>query len=247
MTTFVGVSNLLRLSDFITMRPEHLQPPFLWDQRRVVIHDCVWYVPKHCHNFEEFVFPGWRHLFGNDNPVNIEYCSGNGAWIAAKAADNPQCNWVAVELKFKRARKIWSKLKNLKLSNLLVVCGEGHNATARYFPASSVSNIFINFPDPWPKTRHTKNRIIQPAFISEMCRVLNPGALMTFVTDDVEYSDWLIKMMQTEPGFANAFQDHFTTEYEGYGTSYFEQLWRDKGKVIRYHKFVKTLPRAHLL
>lgn len=224
------------------MRPENLQVPFSWDEREVLIHDHIWYVPGYCKNFDDFKFPGWDHptVFGNNNPVRIEYCSGNGAWIAAKAAADPSSNWVAVELKFKRARKIWSKIKNLNLKNLFIICGEGHNATRRYFPTSCVEDIFINFPDPWPKTRHAKNRIIQPDFVSEMCRILKTGTSMTFVTDDEEYSHWLIKMMKTDPGFRPFYQEpFFVTENDGYGTSYFDQLWREKGKIIRYHKYVK--------
>lgn len=100
-----------------------------------MIHDRVWYVPERTAAPSDFVFPGWEHpdLFGNGNPVIMEYCSGNGAWIANKAIQNPHLNWVAVERKFERVRKIWSKVKNHGLANLIVICGEAHNATERFF------------------------------------------------------------------------------------------------------------------
>lgn len=227
------------------MRPENLKVPFKWDERCVLINDRVWYVPKHiAKDQKEFVFPGWDHpdLFGNNNPVRVEYCSGNGAWIAEKAVADPLSNWVAVEKKFVRARKIWSKVKNLKLNNLIVICGEGHNATQKFFPSQSIQDIFINFPDPWPKTRHAKNRIIQPAFIEEMARSLKDKMMMTFVTDDPDYSHWMVKTMKSSMSFTSVHADpHYITELEGYGSSYFDQLWREKGKVIRYHQFVKGM------
>lgn len=227
------------------MRPEDLKTPSSWDRRSILIHDRIWYIPGYYNANYEFSFPGWEsvELFGNTNPVRVEYCSGNGAWIAAKAAEDPNSNWVAVEKKFIRVRKIWSKIKNLQLNNLIAVCGEGYNATRRYFPTSSVSDIYINFPDPWPKLRHAKHRLIQSEFISEMHRTLRPEAPMTFVTDDIAYSEWMIQKMESEKGFRTCYpKPYYSTEYEGYGTSYFDQLWREKGRRIRYHKFEKISP-----
>ena len=65
------------------MKPQDLKPPFPKDQKKNVIHDRVWYL----FTDDEFSFPGWEHphLYGNTNPVCIEYCSGNGAWITAQA------------------------------------------------------------------------------------------------------------------------------------------------------------------
>jgi tRNA (guanine-N7-)-methyltransferase len=170
----------------------------------------------------------------------IEYCSGNGAWIAAKAVENPHINWIAVEKKFPRVRKIWSKIKNLNLKNLVVVCGEAHNATRRYFPHESFTAAYINFPDPWPKKRHDKNRLIQPAFVDEIYRVLQADSVFTLVTDDPVYSTLMLEEMNQHAGFKCCHPHPFyLTEMEGYGTSYFDQLWREKGKSIRYHQFLK--------
>jgi tRNA (guanine-N7-)-methyltransferase len=83
------------------MKPEDLKAPFTWNARKVMIEDRILYIPTRCETYDDFSFPGWSapDLFGNDNPVHIEYCSGNGAWIAEKAVGNPNINWVAVEKK----------------------------------------------------------------------------------------------------------------------------------------------------
>ena len=224
------------------MKPEDLKSPFSWENRQVLIKDRIWFVPDYYENYQEFTFPGWDHpdLFGNDYPVKIEYCSGNGSWIAAKALENPQINWVAVELKFERVRKIWSKIKNLKLNNLLVICGEGLLTTKNYIPHSSVEGIFVNFPDPWPKKRHAKHRIIQPDFMCEMNRILKPQGTVTLVTDDEPYSQEMIEVCCANKDFKSAFSPpYYTHDYANYGTSYFEELWREKGKKIFYHEFIK--------
>jgi tRNA (guanine-N7-)-methyltransferase len=226
------------------VKPEELKPLFSWEDRRVLINDRVWYVPERVQSPSEFVFPGWNHpdFFGNSNPVCVEYCSGNGAWVAAKALENPMINWVAVEKKYQRVRKIWSKAKNMKLNNLIILCGEAQNATMRYFPDASISDAFINFPDPWPKTRHAKHRLINHKFADELWRILKQGRSLTFVTDDPPYSEWLIKVMHRHGRFTSTHQaPYFSTELPLYGTSFFDQLWRSKGKIIRYHRFSKGL------
>jgi len=125
-----------------------LKHPFQWDERKVHIEDRVWYVPDYYEKYEEFAFPGWEYLFSNKLPVRVEYCSGNGTWLSEKAKQFPEYNWIGVEKQFERVRKLWSKLKNLKISNLVALCGEAYTATRYYFPSESVSDIFINFPIP---------------------------------------------------------------------------------------------------
>lgn len=221
------------------MRPEALKPSPAWGEKKVWIDDRVWYVPSRSEE-ASFAFPGWAEVFGNGNPVCVEYCSGNGAWVADRATSYPDCNWVAVEKKFTRVRKIWSKVKNGNLSNLLVLCGEGQNATTRYFPTASVQQVYVNFPDPWPKRRHEKYRIINSDFVSEMWRILEPTGCFTIVTDDPDYSEWIIATVLKHGGWQSVYPEpYYATECVDYGTSYFEELWRSKGLGIRYHQFKK--------
>lgn len=224
------------------MKPEDLKSPFTWDERQILIKDRVWFVPDYYEHYETFQFPGWTdpEIFGNEAPVYVEYCSGNGSWAAAKALAHKEVNWVAVEKKFWRVRKIWSKIKNRKLGNLFAICGEGWNLTRRYIPDASVDRVFINFPDPWPKQRHAKHRIIQPQFLDEMRRILKPDGVITFVTDDPPYSEWTIDAFSKHAAFSSCYAaPYYLTELPEYGSSYFEELWRGKGKAIRYHQFKK--------
>lgn len=227
------------------MKPEDLPYPFpSWDERHVTIKDRVWFVPKLCANYQDFSFPGWSspELFNNSHPIHVEYCSGNGSWIAYRAKSAPDLNWVAVERKFDRTRKIWSKLKNHQLNNLIAICGEAHCATSNYLPPGSVHAVYINFPDPWPKKRHAKHRLIQQPFLDELHRILAPGGTVTFVTDDPPYSAWTIEQFSTHRGFTSEYPaPYYITEDPSYGpTSYFESLWRSQGKTIHYHRFVKA-------
>lgn len=224
------------------MKPNDLIPPFPKNERKIMIHDRVWYLPDPHLAQNSFTFPGWDHslLFGNENPVCIEYCSGNGAWIAAQAHSHPHMNWIAIEKKFTRVKKIWSKIKNFKLNNLIVVCGEAFRATQSYFPTACASQVFINFPDPWPKKRHAKHRLFQSSFVQELARIMQEDKTLTFVTDDVNYSEEVIQIFLSEPDFKPFYAEpYFSTEENNYGTSFFEELWRSKGKTIRYHRFMR--------
>ncbi len=224
------------------MRPKHLKSPFKWADRCVTLYDRVLFVPAYCADDQAFVFPGWEHetVFGNSNPVVVEYCAGNGAWIAEKARANPHLNWVAVEIRFDRVQKIWAKIKNFTLPNLLAICGEGHFATRQYFPTGSVKDTYINFPDPWPKNRHAKHRLVQPAFLEQVHRILQPQGALILATDDPTYSGQFIEEMLGQTNFATAYPaPYYTTDWPDYGSSFFDALWREKGREIRYHRFQK--------
>lgn len=222
------------------MKPTDLKAPFTWDERRVHYEDQVLYVPEYYDKWDEFAFPGWTSLFQNPRPLKIEYCSGNGAWVARRAQGHPEANWVAIEKKFVRVRKIWSKIQNHTLPNLIAVCGEGLQVTRHFLPHECADEVFINFPDPWPKKRHVKHRIVQPTFIAELYRVLKEGGRINFVTDDPDYSSWMVAVMQGHTGFKSEYGAPFyITEAPEYGTSWFDELWRGKGRTIRYHQFRK--------
>lgn len=224
------------------MQNEELILPYAWDQRQVLIQDRIFHAPSRYAAGPSFHFPGWNapELFGNNLPVQIEYCSGNGAWIADKAASFPKLNWVAVEMKWARVCKIWGQIKRRGLSNLIVVYGEGQEATKHYFPPECAEQVFVNFPDPWPKKRHAKHRLINPSFIAEIARLLKPGALLTLVTDDPHYSQVMIKALQAQPLLTSCYENPFyTSELPGYGSSFFEDFWRQQGKLIRYHQYLR--------
>jgi len=216
------------------MKPKGLKFPYQWEERRPELIDKVLFVPDYYDRHREWSFPGWKAIFGNDHPVLIEYCAGNGTWIAEKARSSPYNNWVAVEWRFERVRKIWSKMKNYNLSNLMIVCGEAQTFTREYLPSQSVFQAYVNFPDPWPKDKHAKNRLFQEPFVSELVRVVHGN--ITVVTDDSTYADQITAEMlkSWRSSFPNPY---YITDWPDYGTSYFDTLWRDKGKMIRYFQF----------
>ncbi len=227
------------------MKPKDLKFPFTWDERRPLLEGRVLFVPRYYDRHEEWRFPGWEELFGNHAKVSIEYCAGNGAWILEKALQNPDQNWVAVERRFDRVRKIWAKIQNHKLSNLFVVGGEALTFSRFYLPAHTVDEVFVNFPDPWPKERHAKHRLIQDPFASELARILKPSGKANFVTDDFPYAQQMITVMNDHPSWTPCLPDPFyVTDWPLFGSSYFDALWRQKGRTIHHMQFRHGKPHA---
>jgi tRNA (guanine-N7-)-methyltransferase len=223
------------------MKPKHLKAPFTWEERRPVLTDQVLYVPHHYQDHTAWTMPAWEDpaVFGKQGRVCIEYCSGNGNWVVEKAKDNPDTCWIAVEKRFDRVRKIWSKRENLKVKNLLIVCGEAVAFTKHYIPTQSIDEAYLNFPDPWPKPKHTKHRLVRQPFVTEIARVVKKGGVATFVSDDLPNCERMLEEMVKSTLWKAEFPfPHYVTDWPNYGYSFFDELWRAKGKTIQYLKFV---------
>ena len=220
------------------MKSKYLYHPTSWEERRPLFHEGVFFLAKHYHDYSLFPFPKWSDplCFGNENPVHVEFCSGNGSWIIEKATRFPELNWVAVEKRFDRVQKIWAKKEIFSLHNLLIVYGEAALFTTQYLPDRGVSEVYINFPDPWPKLRHAKHRLIQPPFVLQLERVLSDTGKVTIVTDDPDYREQVEREMTPLFARTEAVASHFA----GYGTSFFEELWRGKGKEISYLQYQRA-------
>lgn len=220
------------------MKPKDLKPVFSWDERRPLLQDRVLFVPRHYQNHKEFGAISFQEIFGNQNPVVIEYCSGNGSWILEKAKTQTDLNWIAVERRFDRTAKIWSKLKNDQMENLFVVCGEAQDFTLHYLKPKSISSAYVNFPDPWPKGKHAKHRLLQTSFFMNLRNVLIDSGNLVIATDHRNYVDQILKEVRKDPLWKSCFPDpFFIKEWPEYGSSYFESLWRSKGLEIHYLQF----------
>lgn len=221
------------------MKPKDLKSVFSWETRKPLLKDKVLYVPEYYFKHEEFTVPCFKEIFGNNNPIDIEFCSGNGDWVINKAKENPNRNWIAVEKLHKRVRKIWSKRENFSLDNLLIVCGEALTYCKYYLKSHCISSVFINFPDPWPKERHAKHRLIKPMFLDELSKIVQEKGTMTIVTDDVEYKNSIIDICLAHKKFLSLHPyPYYKSNIDDYGYSYFHDLWKGLGKTIHHISFI---------
>jgi tRNA (guanine-N7-)-methyltransferase len=215
-----------------------LRIPFTWEERRPVLLERFFYLPKQFDHKEMHLDFSDSLIFGNDHPVHLELCSGNGQWIGKKALLNPGVNWVAVEMRFDRARKIWLKLFREKISNLYVVCAEGRAFLRYYVKPESVAESFVNFPDPWPKRCHGKHRLIWASFLQWLGQAMKKQGYATMLTDDATYRDQIICEFAKAGGWQSIFSDPFyKTDLSSYGDSFFGDLWRERAREFFYMKY----------
>lgn len=213
-----------------------LRIPFVWEDRYPVLLEKCLYIPGFFEGHGSWKRIAWSdpRIFGNENQIVIEYCSGNGQWICDRALKNPHQNFVAVEKRFDRARKIWARLHRENIPNLFVVCGEAVTFTQYYVPENSVSEIFVNFPDPWPKLRHAKHRLIREEFTKAIETILIPKGRAIFTTDDKPYADQMLEVLLKTNWKSLCPDPFFVTDLPDFGSSYFCDLWKKKGRTI-YH------------
>jgi tRNA (guanine-N7-)-methyltransferase len=126
-----------------------------------------------------------RELFGRDAPVHVDLGCGDGSFLKALAADKPQINFLGIERLLRRVQS--SSRKAVDLPNVRVVRSETMFVLQHLLPAESIECFYLLFPDPWPKRRHHRRRIVTAEFLNVIAsRLTNSGSLL-IATDDSGY------------------------------------------------------------
>lgn len=200
--------------------------PYSWEDRKTFFDtkNMVLFIPDYLIKYKKEDVQDIEHSFDKKRDINIEFCSGNGDWVVDKSkADS--FNWIAVEKKIERVNKIAKKRSGADLENkLLIVCGDARLFTDYYISKGSVSNIYINFPDPWPKIRHSKHRLNSQEFIASIKSLLKPEGKLLITSDNPEF-------LREAEANAVSIGLHCNIEEisDSFGYSYFRKLWESKG------------------
>jgi tRNA (guanine-N7-)-methyltransferase len=164
-----------------------------------------------------------RTLMPDAAEVWLEIGFGGGEHLAAQAGRRPDVLMIGVEPFLNGVASALRHVDQQGLANVRIVQGDARDLVARLADAS-LARVFILFPDPWPKTRHHKRRLMQPDFIAELARVTRAGGRLGFATDWRAYAAWTLERMIGASGWVwaaeapadwrNAPADHVTTRYE---------------------------------
>lgn len=130
----------------------------------------------------------------------VEIGFGGGEHLAAQAALHPQIGFVGCEPFVNGVASLMVQIQDQSLKNIRIVKDDARLLLAR-LPDHSVGRIFVLFPDPWPKKRHNKRRIIQNATVEVFARILKPGGMLSMATDDAPYADWMQSIMAQHAEF----------------------------------------------
>jgi tRNA (guanine-N7-)-methyltransferase len=141
------------------------------------------------------------HLFGRQQPLEVELGSGDGSFLLEYARQHPARNFLGVERLLGRIRKLDRKGRRLGLANL-----RGIRIECAYFlefllPAGVAQVLHVYFPDPWPKKKHRKYRLVGDRFPSLSRRVLQPGGCVHLRTDDPDYFEQMTGVFATTRAF----------------------------------------------
>lgn len=129
----------------------------------------------------------WSDLFGNDHPVELEIGIGKGTFLVEQAKTRPEVNFFGIEWANWFWRFASDRLRRSNCFNARTVRAEALFFLREHVPDASLSVLHVYFPDPWPKKRHHKRRLIQEPFMQQAQRILTPGGRLQVVTDHQGY------------------------------------------------------------
>ncbi len=159
----------------------------------------------------------WHELFGNDNPIHIEVGSGKGAFITGMAQQNPDINYIGIDIQL----------------SVLSYALDKVSALTNYFEDGEVDMMYLNFSDPWPKSRHEKRRLTYKTFLDTYKQILPENGEIHFKTDNrglFEYS--LASFSQYGMVLNKVWLDLHASDYEGNVMTEYERKFSEKGQVI---------------
>lgn len=171
-------------------------------------------------------------LFGRTAPVTLEIGFGNGESLVALAAEHPGEDFVGIEVHRPGVGHLFLRAGALGLSNLRVACRDAVEVLERRIADASLDTVLLYFPDPWPKKRHHKRRIVQPAFVDLVARKLRPGGRFRLATDWQHYAEQMLAVAGGCGLLANEFDGYCPrpdsrplTRFESRGQRLGHEVW----------------------
>lgn len=181
-----------------------------------------------------------EQMFGRQAPLEVELGSGDGGFLAQWAALHPPINFIGVERLLGRLRKLDKKGRRAGLTNLRLLRIEASYCLTWLLPANSVQALHVYFPDPWPKRRHWKHRLVNAAFGQAAAAALVPGGKVFFRTDSPDY----LAQIQSVFGASPVFVPTDTPPELAAVPTDFEKDYRARGVPILYAAYRRVGPEA---
>ena len=141
-------------------------------------------------------------IYGRRAALEVDLGCGEGSFLAALAAQNPERNFLGIERQVGRVRSASHKIAVGGLTNTRVLRFEIAQAVSDLLPAGSVSVFHLMFPDPWPKRRHARRRLFTQKFLGAINSALAPDGFLRISTDDTEYFKQIRRIALESPNFA---------------------------------------------
>lgn len=180
----------------------------------------------------------FEQVFGNKNPVVIEIGFGMGKATAIIAENNPDINYLGLEVHKPGIGKLLGEIRTRNLKNLRIIEHDAMEVLENMVEAESVAAFHIFFPDPWQKKRHEKRRLIQRPRTDLIASRLKKDGYLYFVTDWLPYAQFGLEQLEKTPGLKNKFEG-YAPHQPWRPETRFEQKGLDANRVINEMMFIK--------
>ena len=143
-------------------------------------------------------------IFGRRAPQILEIGFGMGDALAAMAQAHPEQDYLGIEVHRPGVGSLLRQIEQRGLSNVRVMCADAVQILEQHITDRSLDAVHVFFPDPWPKRRHHKRRLVQQQFVTLIAQILKPHGVFHFATDWQDYAEQALDVMSNAPGFMNA-------------------------------------------
>ena len=167
-------------------------------------------------------------VFGRHAPHVVEIGFGNGELLIEMAASQPETDFVGIEVHEPGIGRCLMELDRKKLSNIRVICHDAVEVLQNQIPDGSLDGVYLFFPDPWPKKRHHKRRIVQADFVVLLAQKINVGGLFRAATDWAPYAGHIEATVAGNGSFEIAKiapKDRCQTKFEQRGKRLGHTIW----------------------
>lgn len=155
------------------------------------------------HKLPALVKFNFKQIFLNDNPTELEIGFGNGKTLVENALQNPDKNFIGIEVHRPGVGAVLNKIKQHEIKNLKLSSEDAILILQNQVPDNSLKKVCLFFPDPWHKKRHHKRRIVNHSFLVEITRILEPKGILHIATDWEDYAFSIIELSQDFTGLEN--------------------------------------------
>ena len=171
--------------------------------------------------------------YGRDARLFVEIGSGQGHAIISAATSRPDDDFLAIEVFRAGLARTMLDADKAGVRNLRLVEANAPEILASFLPEGAASEVWIFFPDPWHKKRHTKRRLVRAGFGDAAARALEDGGLLRLATDWEDYALQMREVLDAEPEFERAFEGEWAERFDGRVMTAFERKGIAKGRDIR--------------
>ncbi|MDR0878648.1 MAG: tRNA (guanosine(46)-N7)-methyltransferase TrmB [Treponema sp.] len=181
----------------------------------------------------------YKTAFGNENTVTVEIGFGMGVATAIIAEQNPGKNYLCLEVHRPGIGRLLWEIENRRLANIRIIEHDAAEVFEKMIRKNSAAALHIFFPDPWPKKRHHKRRLIKRPFTDVLAASLKSGAYLYMVTDWENYGEWALEELSNTIGLKNQY-DGFAPRQDWRPQTKFEKKGLAKNHRVNELYFIKT-------